>query len=157
MFKTVRKILSSNMLLCGLFLTSMSFTAKADFKSEIIESCLAYQSGTDKHAVNACKLYIDGFIDAAVFTESAAIIDVEQNNTVNKKPSNYMQRVYQTRLSSRLLNQQDDTNYQFCLSSESDRQTIASSIAKAIDIKEIEHKPLKQIVFETLEKQFPCK
>ena len=35
----------------------------ADYKSDIIDSCSAYQTGKDLSEVNACKLYIDGFID----------------------------------------------------------------------------------------------
>jgi hypothetical protein len=132
-----------------------SFSAKADYKSEIVESCQQYQAAADKDHVNACKLYIDGFIDAAVFTESATIVD-EKSKKVSEERSAFMQRVYKTRSTRRISSQIDDIDYQFCLSLGEDRKIIASKIAKALNISELDSKPLKKILSETLSKAFPC-
>ena len=45
----------------------------ADFKSDIIASCSAYQQELDKKEINACKLYIDGFIDSSLLTKDGAV------------------------------------------------------------------------------------
>lgn len=137
------------------FISAISFSAQADYKSEIVESCQQYQAGADKDHVNACKLYIDGFIDAAVFTESATIVD-EKSKKVSEEQSAFMQRAYQTRSTRRISSQIDNIDYQFCLSLGEDRKLIASKIAKALNISELESKPLKRILSETLSKAFPC-
>jgi hypothetical protein len=139
------------------FLSSVfSFSVQADYKGEIIESCEAYQAGTNKEHVNACKLYIDGFIDAALVTEDALIMSVNQNNGGHAEQSAFVQRAYQTRLPRRLSSKIDNVDYQFCLESDPDRVAIASNIAKELNISELESKPLKKILFETLVRIFPC-
>ncbi|WDE08496.1 hypothetical protein SG34_031735 [Thalassomonas viridans] len=144
------------LLLAGL-LSAMAFSVKADYKSEIIESCRAYQGGSDTGHVNACKLYIDGFIDAAVLTESAAVVDEKPEYAGAVKENAFMQRAYQTRLPRRFSSEFDNIEYQFCLETGEDRKAIASKIAKTLDISELENKPLKKILFETLVSIFPCK
>ena len=138
-------------------LSAMSFSVRADYKSEIIDSCRAYQDGGDTGHVNACKLYIDGFIDAAVFTESDAVVDEKPGHFGQVKDNAFMQRAYQTRLPRRLTSELDEINYQFCLENGEDRKAIASKIAKTLNIAELENKPLKKILFETLVRIFPCK
>ncbi len=138
-----------------LVVVAVPFSAKADYKSEIIESCLNYQSGVDKDHVNACKLYIDGFIDAAVSTESAKIVD-ENSKQKSEEQSPFMKRVYQTRAIRRTSTQNNDVDYQFCLSTDQDRKDIASRIAKSLDVSDLESKTLKKTLSETLSKTFPC-
>ena len=129
--------------------------AYADFKTEIINSCTAYQKGTDTSKINACKLYIDGFIDAALLTEegttkSKAMIQQSQEQ------SDYLKRAYQTRLltTSSLITNEDA--HQFCIPKEYDRQAIASSLAKSLNINDLNNLPLKQVLFNTLITHFPC-
>ncbi|WP_281557839.1 hypothetical protein [Thalassomonas sp. RHCl1] len=143
------------LVLVGL-LSAMSFSARADYKSEIIDSCRAYQGGGDVGHVNACKLYIDGFIDAAVFTESATVVDEKPGYAGQVKANAFLQRAYQTRLPRRFSSEFDDISYQFCLENGEDRKAIASKIAKTLNIAELENKPLKKILFETLVRIFPC-
>lgn len=138
------------------FLLVWSWSAIADYKSEIIASCQAYQTGADKGHANACKLYIDGFIDAAIYTYNGAIIDDSQVNITKAKQSNFMERAYQTRLPRRITSEIDNVNIQFCIARGDDRKAIASKIAKAINISELKHKPLKKILFKTLVNVYPC-
>ncbi|MGJ8679676.1 hypothetical protein [Paraglaciecola sp.] len=142
---------SSLLFVC--IVSAVSFSATADYKSDIVESCQQYQAGVDKEQVNACKLYIDGFIDAAVLTNNAAIVD-QNSSKESKTKSAFLQRVYQTRLNS---NRQDSFDYQFCLQVDEDRKHIASKIAKALDISDLASKPLKRVLSETLTSVFPCK
>lgn len=153
--KILKRIRKISLLISAAMLVTISFVAKADYKSEIIESCQAYQLGTDKDHVNACKLYIDGFIDAALFTESALVVNDKGKNDSAEK-SAFMQRVYQTRSTRRISSQLDNINYQFCLEYGDDRALIASKIAKSLVITDLQTKPLKQILSETLRNVFPC-
>lgn len=129
--------------------------ALADFKSEIIASCTAYQQGKDKKEVNACKLYIDGFIDSSLLTEDAAVKPEAMINRMPKEQSNYMKRVYQTRVNDSAF-RSSHKDYQFCIPRENNRKTVASKIAKSMDISQLENKPLKEVIFETLITDFPC-
>lgn len=153
--KRVKTVTTTKLLMFLLPLSVISMTAKADYKSEIIESCETYQAGKDKDHVNACKLYIDGFIDAAIFTENAALVDEELTKTAKEK-SAFMQRVYQTRGTHRIRSHIDDVNVEFCIDGSADRKLIASDIAKSLTISDLATKPLKGVLFDALTKSFPC-
>lgn len=138
----------------GLLLTPT--IAMADFKSDIIDSCTEYQQGKDTSKINACKLYIDGFIDSALITDDAVIKPRAMIERQSKPTSDYMKRAYRTRLlttSSMLANEEA---HEFCIPRELDRQTLASTVAKSLDIKKLADKPLKEVLFETLIEDYPC-
>jgi hypothetical protein len=127
----------------------------ADFKSDIVASCSSYQQGHDKKEINACKLYIDGFIDSSLLTEDAVIQAKATIGNKSKQQSTYLQRAYRTRVSdSSFLS--THKNYQFCIPREYNRKIVASKVAKSIDINQLAHKPLKEVLFETLIAVFPC-
>lgn len=128
----------------------------ADFKSEIIESCTTYQKGHDQNKVNACKLYIDGFIDSSLFTKDAVVKPQAMIDRQPKEQSNFLQRAYQTRVVNDASFIKTHSNYKFCIPLESDRRELASNIAKSMDIKQLADKPLKEVLFETLITGFPC-
>jgi hypothetical protein len=137
-------------------LMSIPMAAHADFKSEIINSCKAYQQGKDKSEVNACKLYIDGFIDSSLLTEDAALKSQSMIENARPEQSDFVKRAYQTRVlttSSVLANEE---SHQFCIPAEYDRRKIASTVAKSLDIQQLDSKPLKEVLFETLIIGFPC-
>ena len=127
----------------------------ADFKSEIIASCSSYQQGQGKNEINACKLYIDGFIDSSLLTEDAVIQPKSLINNKPKEQSAYLQRAYQTRVND-LSFRRDHQDYQFCIPREYTRKAVASDIAKSMDIQQLTQKPLKEVLFETLITDFPC-
>ncbi|UUO24448.1 hypothetical protein FGD67_15355 [Colwellia sp. M166] len=147
------KNLMHKTILVVLLLTSTQVLA--DFKSDIIASCSAYQLGEDKSAINACKLYIDGFIDSALLTEDAVIQSKAMIESQASEQSAYLKRAYQTRVSDQaFLNNHKD--YQFCIPREYDRKVVVSAIAKSMDIKQLADKSLKEVLFETLIADFPC-
>lgn len=151
----LKKHLMSKMV--ALALLCSSGTVLADFKSDIISACTAYQHGEDKSELNPCKLYIDGFIDSSLLTENAVVKPQATIERQNAPQSNYMKRAYQTRIlttSSILPNEQA---HQFCIPKEYDRKAIASEIAKSMNINDLENKPLKVVIFETLIADFPCR
>ncbi len=128
----------------------------ADFKSDIIASCSAYQQGLDKSEINACKLYIDGFIDSSLLTKDGAVKPQAMIDRQPKEQSDFLKRAYRTRVvdySSYLKTHKD---YQFCIPLDSDRRKVASGIAKSIDINQLTNKPLKEVLFETIIADFPC-
>lgn len=130
--------------------------ALADYKSDIINSCSAYQKGTDVSEVNACKLYIDGFLDASLLTEAGIVKPKAMIEKQQKTTSPFLQRAYQTRLlttSSILIN---EDSHEFCIPREYERKNIASSIAKSMDINQLSNKSLKEVLFNTLIIDFPC-
>lgn len=128
----------------------------ADFKSEIIESCSAYQQGNDRKEVNACKLYIDGFIDSSLLTEDAVIQTKAMINNRPKEQSAFLQRAYRTRVNDpAFLNSHKE--YQFCIPRDYDRKVITSRIAKSLNIDQLANKPLKEVLLETLIDNFRCK
>lgn len=131
--------------------------AWADFKSEIIDSCTSYQQGIDKSQVNACKLYIDGFIDSSLLSEEAVIKPQAMLDRKKAPQSDYLQRVYKTRLLTTSSILPDEQTHQFCIPLELERRSIASAVAKSIDIKELQTKPLKVVLFDTLLENFPCR
>lgn len=147
------KNLMHKMILVGLLLTSVQVFA--DFKADIIASCSAYQSGYDKSEINACKLYIDGFIDSSLLTEDAVIQPKAMIESQASEQSAYLKRAYQTRVSD-LAFLSTHKDYQFCLPREYDRKVVVSVIAKSMDIKQLADKPLKEVLFETLIADFPC-
>ncbi|WP_206484054.1 hypothetical protein [Thalassotalea sp. G2M2-11] len=133
----------------------ISTTVWADFKSDIIASCSDYQKYQEKQEVNACKLYIDGFIDSALLTDDA-VIEPKTITGHTSAQSSYLKRAYRTRVNdSAFLSTHQDI--QFCLPQEYDRAFITSKIAKSIDITQLASKPLKEVLFETLIANFPCK
>lgn len=148
--KIINKIALSTTLLMLALTPSLSL---AGYKSDIIQSCTAYQQGRDSNEINACKLYIDGFIDALLYAEEGTVKPKDAMNTASSKQSDYEKRAFKTRLSSR-----SDTknNPQFCLNSEHDRKSVASILAKSINIDALQNKPLKEVLFFTLTRKFPC-
>jgi len=134
----------------------MPVVAFADFKSDIISSCKAYQQGEDKSEINPCKLYIDGFIDSSLLTEDGVVQPKAMIGRNAPQQSDFLKRAYRTRVlttSSMLTN--EDT-HQFCIPREYDRKAIASSVAKSMDISQLAEKQLKEVLFETLISDFPC-
>lgn len=127
----------------------------ADFKSDVINSCLAYQQGVDKKEINACKLYIDGFIDSSLLTDDAAVQTKAMINSQPKEQSAFLQRAYKTRVNDPdfLRNHQE---YQFCIPREYDRKDVASRVAKSLNINHLSDKQLKEVLLETLINEFPC-
>ena len=148
------KLLILNMAAIGLL--AMSTAVKADFKSDIISSCKAYQQGEDKSEINACKLYIDGFIDSSLLNDDGVVKPKAMIERTAPEQSDFLKRAYRTRIltTSSMLNNEDA--YQFCIPREYDRREIASSIAKSMNINQLANKQLKQVLFETLIADFPC-
>ncbi|WP_448246819.1 Rap1a/Tai family immunity protein [Thalassotalea agariperforans] len=131
-----------------------SFQVKASFKTELIEACKRYQQNVKAEPLNGCKLYIDGFIDSAVLSENAVILSTQQLAN-NQKKSDFIKRVYQTRLNNGL--ESKNVSYQFCIPQELTRQTITSEVAKLLNIDDLNKKEFKQVVFEALVAKFPCR
>ena len=127
----------------------------ADFKSDIIASCSAYQQGHDKKEINACKLYIDGFIDSALMTEDAAIQTKAMIASKPREQSAFLMRAYKTRVNDAAF-LSNHKEYQFCIPREYDRKVVASGIAKSMDITQLADKPLKEVLLETLIANYPC-
>ena len=130
--------------------------AQADFKSEIGASCQNYQQGLKVSEINACKLYIDGFIDSSLLADEGAIMPQAIINTERPERSPFIKRVYQTRLLTMSGAQSDSEIHSFCLPMELSRPEIASTLAKAIDIDALESKPMQQVVFDALVQEYPC-
>ncbi|MBA6292663.1 hypothetical protein H4J58_10060 [Colwellia sp. MB3u-70] len=148
------KLLILNMAAIGLL--AMSTAVKADFKSDIISSCKAYQQGEDKSEINACKLYIDGFIDSSLLNDDGVVKPKAMIERTAPEQSNFLKRAYRTRVLTTSSMLSNEEAYQFCIPREYDRREIASSIAKSMDINQLAHKQLKQVIFETLIADFPC-
>ncbi|XQW84963.1 Rap1a/Tai family immunity protein [Thalassotalea piscium] len=129
----------------------------ADFKTDIIDSCKAYQQGKDTSRINACKLYIDGFIDSALITEDAVIKPRAVIAHQKKPQSDYLKRAYKTRLLTTSSMLPNEDAHQFCIPKELERQALASMVAKSIDINKLANKSLKEVLFDTLIEEFPCK
>jgi len=148
------KLLILNIAAIGLL--AMSTAVKADFKSDIISSCKAYQQGEDKSEINACKLYIDGFIDSSLLNDDGVVKPKAMIERTAPEQSDFLKRAYRTRIltTSSMLSNEDA--YQFCIPREYDRREIASSIAKSMNINQLANKQLKQVLFETLIADFPC-
>jgi len=138
---------------CLIFASGSVF---ADFKSDIIKSCKAYQEGTDRNEINPCKLYIDGFIDASLLSESAAVKPEALLTKQSKKTSEFMKRAYETRVSERKSLMKNNVIHAFCIPLETDRKAVASQVAKSLNIADLKNKPLKKVLFEALESDFPC-
>jgi hypothetical protein len=138
------KIIKNVFIVTGL--TLMSFVVKADFKSEIIESCTEYQKNDGGKFVNACKLYIDGFIDASMqYHES----------THNDDKNDFIKRVYRTRtMSGELVS--SDFERPFCIPKKMKRQEVASSIAKSMDLSNLDITDFRLVVHHSLVKIYPC-
>lgn len=137
-------------------LLAMSTVVKADFKSDIISSCKAYQQGDDKSEINACKLYIDGFIDSSLLNDDGVVKPKAMIERTAPEQSDFLKRAYRTRVLTTSSMLSNEEAYQFCIPREYDRKEIASSIAKSMDINQLADKQLKQVIFETLIADFPC-
>jgi len=128
----------------GVMLTA--FVAKADFKSEIIESCTQYQNNDGGKVVNACKLYIDGFIDASMQYHGSAS---------NDDKSEFIKRVYRTRtMSGEIVS--SDFERPFCIPKKLQRQQVASTTAKSIDLSNLDIVDFRLVVHQSLVKLYPC-
>ncbi|WP_426359959.1 hypothetical protein ACPUVO_07010 [Pseudocolwellia sp. HL-MZ19] len=130
--------------------------ALADFKSDIIESCTNYQKDIDKSEINACKLYIDGFIDSSLLSENAVVKPKAMIGNDETQQSEFLQRAYRTRVLSLPTSLATEANYQFCIPLEYDRKIVASTVAKSLDIASLEDKALKVVLSESLISNFPC-
>ncbi|MDU0112477.1 Rap1a/Tai family immunity protein [Psychrosphaera aquimarina] len=137
--KTVKQLF----VVVGLSLTS--FVATADFKSEIIESCTEYQKNDGGKFVNACKLYIDGFIDASM----------QYHENTNDDKSSFIKRVYRTRtMSGEIVN--SDFERPFCIPKKLQRQQVASNVAKSIELNNLDIIDFRLVVHQSLVNQYPC-
>lgn len=130
--------------------------ALADFKSDIIKSCTNYQQGSDKSEINACKLYIDGFIDASLLFESGAVKPKAMIEQGTEEKSDFLQRAYRTRVLTLPSSLSTEVTYQFCIPLEYDRKIVASKVAKSLDINGLQDKAFKEVLFESLTSNFPC-
>lgn len=130
--------------------------AMADYKSEIINSCSLYQQGDDTREINACKLYIDGFIDSSLLTEDGVVWPKEVIAQQSVKQSAFLKRAYQTRVLTTSSSIKNEAAHQFCIPKEYDRRKIASQLAKSIDISLLKNKQLREVLFDTLVADFPC-
>ena len=139
----------------GLLLTPLAVLA--DFKSDIIGSCQAYQQGLDKSEINACKLYIDGFIDSSLLTEDGVVKPKAMIERKSAPKSDFLKRAYKTRILTTSSMIKNEDAHQFCIPLEYDRRTIASRVAKSMDISQLETKRLKVVLFDTLVADFPCR
>ncbi|MDG1751569.1 MAG: Rap1a/Tai family immunity protein [Thalassotalea sp.] len=128
----------------------------ADYKSDIIDSCSAYQTGKDLSEVNACKLYIDGFIDASLLSEAGIVKPKAMIEKQQRVTSPFLQRAYQTRLLTTSSTLKNENSHEFCIPREYERKNIASSLAKSMDINQLNSKSLKEVLFDTLIIDFPC-
>jgi hypothetical protein len=128
----------------------------ADFKSDIIASCSAYQQGGEKSEINACKLYIDGFIDSSLLTKDGVVKPQAMIDRQPKEQSDFLKRAYRTRVVNDSSYLKTHKDYQFCIPLEDNRKVIASKIAKSMNINNLTAKPLKEVLFETLIAEFPC-
>lgn len=128
----------------------------ADFKSDIITSCSAYQQGHDKSEINACKLYIDGFIDSSLLTKDGAVRPQEMIDRQHKEPSDFLKRAFRTRVVNYSSYLKTHKDYQFCIPLETDRRKVASDVAKSMDINQLSSMSLKEVLLETLIAEFPC-
>lgn len=151
MHKVIHQMLKSS----AVILLFISGSVYADFKSDIIQSCTAYQQGIDKREINACKLYIDGFIDSSLFSENA-VTKPEAQISQKTQRSDYLKRAYETRLMTTSSMLKDENAHEFCIPLEYDRKEVASQVAKSMNITALENSPLKQVLFETLVAKFPC-
>lgn len=131
--------------------------ALADFKSDIIESCTNYQQGKDKSEINACKLYIDGFIDSSLLSEYAVSKPKAMIKKDSYQQSEFLQRAYSTRVITSPSSLSTPVSYKFCIPLEYDRKIVASTVAKSLDIASLEDEPLKVVLSKSLTKNFPCK
>jgi len=150
----IKNLLCNLATLSVLILSNNSF---ADFKSDIISSCTAYQQGQDKSEINACKLYIDGFIDSSLLSQDAIEKPKEMINKEKPQQSDFLKRAYQTRVFTSPSSLKTDITYQFCIPIEYDRKKIASTAAKSINIEKLQTVHLKEVLLETLIANFPCK
>jgi len=142
--------------LISVILLFASGSVFADFKSDIIKSCKAYQQGVDRNEINPCKLYIDGFIDSSLFSESAVVKPEALLDSSTEQASDFMKRAFKTRVTARSSLMKNDDSHSFCIPLENDRKAVASQVAKSIIIGDLQVKPLKQVLFETLVSDFPC-
>ena len=136
----------------SVLLILISGLANAGLKSDIIESCADVQVDKKNSQVNACILYIDGFIDSSLQAKDAKL------KTASNKAdtSDYMQRIYRTRTFGRTDVNDKLADHNFCIPQEYDRKYVASQVAKSMDIKRLENVDLKQVLFDTLVANFPC-
>lgn len=148
----VQRLMRNSLVLMTLLGSAFAY---ADFKSDIIESCQAYQTGQEVNEINACKLYIDGYIDSSLFTEDGA---VRSKSLIANEvaTSNYMQRIYRTRTFGRTDMNSQMAQHEFCIPTEYDRKYVASQVAKSMNISRLNTTKLKQVLFETLVTRFPC-
>lgn len=152
--KTLKRLIL-NITSVGLLVIPMS--AIANFKSDIIDSCKAYQQGEDKSEINACKLYIDGFIDSSLLTKDGVVKPKAMIERKSAPQSDFLKRAYQTRVLTTSSILKNEEAHQFCIPLEYDRKKIASTVAKSMDISQLTNKQLKEVLFETLITHFPCR
>lgn len=134
-----------NVLVAVVF-TLAAFVVKADFKSEIIESCTKYQSNDGGPVINACKLYIDGFIDASMQYDASELVS---------EKSDFIKRVYRTRTMSGELTKSEDAKA-FCIPANKSRTAIASEVAKSLDLSSYDQDGLRAVVHHSLVQKYPC-
>jgi hypothetical protein len=156
MEKKMKILISLKTSLLAVILLAVPTAAFADFKSDIIGSCKAYQQGENKSEINACKLYIDGFIDSSLLTEDGVVKPKAMIERKSAPKSDFLKRAYKTRILTTSSMIKNEEAHQFCIPLEYDRRTIASRVAKSMDISQLETKRLKEVLFDTLIADFPC-
>jgi hypothetical protein len=151
--KFTKNFIAKFIFVCFLLASGSVF---ADFKSEIIKSCKAYQQGIDRSEINPCKLYIDGFIDSSLLSESAVVKPEALIDNLRSPVSDFVKRAYNTRVTARSSLTEKGGDHAFCIPLEEDRRKVVSKIAKSMKIDDLETKYLKEVLFETLVSDFPC-
>ena len=139
------------MLSVSLFLL---FDAKAStsIKHEVVQSCRDYQNGVDKSANNLCKVYINGFIDAAILANDAIVGDKVESK---EERSALFQRALKYRTSEGSIASADDSA-DFCIPSYEKLSSIKSNVINQLNVDELAVKSFKFELHQTLAKLYPC-
>ncbi|WP_448567932.1 Rap1a/Tai family immunity protein [Thalassotalea ganghwensis] len=121
----------------------------------VIESCQTERQTASNSKTSACKVYIEGFLDA---------LAIDWRNITRATPSvahqnestGFINRAYQTRVTERPSLPMANSPSHICLPESTSNSLVVETVIKAIKGGSLEKKSLNQTVLDILIEQFPC-
>ncbi|MFT4939009.1 MAG: hypothetical protein ACI88A_002041 [Paraglaciecola sp.] len=118
----------------------------------LIKSCQSLSDKLEEHADSACYVYIQGFLDGAVLTDSKIMQEIDKRSNM----SEFSQRVIRNRLGMQRGSSPDTYLAEFCLATEKASKQDILTVIRIVQSSEAENIQPGDLIYDAVRTSFPC-
>jgi hypothetical protein len=118
----------------------------------LIKSCQALSDKLEDHADSACYVYIQGFLDGAVLTDSKIMQGIEKRSNM----SEFSQRVIKNRLGKKRGSTPDTYLAEFCLATEKASMQDILTVIRVVQSSKAKDLEPGELIYKAVRASFPC-